>query len=80
MANYSVQSRYRVSKDGRHANRVEEVGSRYIPYTVRQGDTLENIALKHFGDTKRFWEIADLNPQIKYPTDLVVGNTIRLPR
>ena len=80
MANYSIQSRYRLSKNGTEADRVEEVGARYLPYVVTQGDTLESIALRHFGDTKRFWEIADLNPQIKYPTDLSVGLTIRLPQ
>lgn len=80
MANYTVQSRYRLSRDGREADRVAEIGARYVPYTVKQGDTLENIAMQHLGSTKRFWEIADINPQIKYPTDLAVGMIIRLPR
>jgi len=80
MAIYSVHSRYTSSENGKEANRIEQVGSRYTPYTVRQNDTLEGIALRHLGDTKRYWEIADLNPQIKFPTDLAVGMIIRLPQ
>jgi nucleoid-associated protein YgaU len=78
MAIYSVQSRY--TSNGKEADRIGQVGSRYVPYTVRQGDTLEGISLRHLGDTKRYWEIADLNPQVKFPTDLVVGMIIRLPK
>lgn len=37
-----------------------------VPYRVRQGDTLERIALNFLGSTDRSWEIIDLN-QLVYP-------------
>jgi nucleoid-associated protein YgaU len=48
-------------------------------YTVKQGDTLENIAARILGTTERYWELADLNPQVKFPLDLNTGDTIRIP-
>jgi hypothetical protein len=37
-----------------------------IPYYVRQGDTLERLALTYLGDVTRSWEIVDLNG-LQYP-------------
>lgn len=37
-----------------------------IPYQVKQGDTLERIALTFLGDVNRAWEILDLNDLV-YP-------------
>jgi hypothetical protein len=31
------------------------------------------------GDPLRYWEIADINPQFKFPLDIVPGKVIRLP-
>jgi nucleoid-associated protein YgaU len=53
--------------------------AKYTLYTVRQGDTLERISARLFGTTERYWEIADLNPQIKFPIDLESGDVIRVP-
>ena len=49
-------------------------------YTVKYGDTLELLATKIYGDPTQYWRIADINPQIKFPTDLVVGARIRIPQ
>jgi len=49
-------------------------------YTVTSGETLESIAAKLYGDPTQFWRIADINPQIRFPIDLVPGMTIRIPQ
>lgn len=51
-----------------------------LKYTVRPGDTFENLAAKLYGDSAQYWRLADLNPQIKFPLDLKAGDTIRIPQ
>ena len=36
-------------------------GRPLVPYIVRPGDTLERLALRLLGDSKRSWEVIDLN-------------------
>lgn len=81
MARYDALSRYSLDASGLTASRTVEppLTRRYFTYTVKQGDTLENIAARHLGNSRRYWEIADINPQIKFPTDLSLGTIIRLP-
>lgn len=52
----------------------------YSLHRVREGDTLRNISARLLGSDSRWWEIADINPQCKFPEDLVVGSTIRVPQ
>lgn len=80
MQNYDVTSRYKKDESGISASRKSLTTGRYYLYTVRDGDTLERIAKKALGSTLRYWEIADMNPQIKYPLDLSVGDVIRVPK
>lgn len=47
-------------------------------YTVKRGDTLWHIAATHYGDGKKWKEIADANPGLT-PNTLRVGQTITLP-
>jgi nucleoid-associated protein YgaU len=79
MAYYDANSRYTVDVGGKTASRGDLVTERFTLYTVRQGDTLENIAMRRLGSQKRYWEIADMNPQIKFPLDLEVGTVLRIP-
>lgn len=77
---YDALSRYELTETGQSANRkIVNNRRQYILYTVRAGDTLESMASRHLGDPRRHWEISDINPQIKFPLDLDVGVTIRLP-
>jgi 5'-nucleotidase / UDP-sugar diphosphatase len=47
-------------------------------YTIKHGDTLWKIAATHYGDGKKWKQIADANPGIN-PSGLRVGQTITLP-
>lgn len=50
-------------------------------YTVKDGDTLSDIARKQLGSTKRWNEIYELNRErISDPSRLYVGTTLRLPK
>lgn len=81
MATYNTLSRYRVNASKRTADRATSVPltAPYTVYAIKEGDTIENIAARQLGDPKRYWEIADLNPQVKFPSDLTPGLSIRLP-
>jgi nucleoid-associated protein YgaU len=47
-------------------------------YTIKKGDTLWKIASQHYGDGKKWHQIADANPGLT-PNALRVGQTITLP-
>ena len=79
MAIYSSSARYSLTESGQEAFRAPVNTSNYRMYTVVAGDTLESISARLFGTTERYWEIADLNPQIKFPLDLTPGTALRIP-
>lgn len=76
---YSLGSRYRVDDNNQTASRVGTVKGQYRTHRVRAGDRIDTIAHQAFGDASRWWEIADLNPQIKFPLDLTPGDVLRVP-
>lgn len=79
MRMYSTSSRYRLSESRQTAERRATLPTRYSTYTVRDGDTIESIAARQLGDPLRYWEIADINPQFKFPMDIEPGDVVRLP-
>jgi hypothetical protein len=53
---------------------------RYIPapagsyqHAVSEGDRLDLLAYKYYGDSTRWWQISDANPEHLFPTDLLDG-------
>jgi len=48
-------------------------------YTVKAGETFETLAYKLFGNARRWWILADMNPHIFWPLDLKAGDQILLP-
>jgi len=48
-------------------------------YTVTQGDRLDNITAKYFGDPEQFWRLCDANAVIR-PDELTetVGSILRI--
>jgi nucleoid-associated protein YgaU len=79
MKMYLSSSRYRLGDSRQTAERRPPSPTRYTTYTVREGDTIESIAARQLGDPLRYWEIADINPQFKFPLDIEPGKVIRLP-
>jgi hypothetical protein len=77
---FDVTSRYQLDASGQTASPKPKVTVNYYLYRLVQGDTMLNLAARTLGSDRRWWEIADINPQIKYPEDLVVGSVIRMPR
>ena len=50
-------------------------------YQVREGDRLDLLAMKFYRNPRKWWLIADANPQILSPEDLLVpGLLIFIPR
>ncbi len=48
-------------------------------YTVLQGDTLDGIAYKYYGNANLYWAILDANPQYLSEMDIKVGDVIMIP-
>lgn len=48
-------------------------------YTVIEGDTLDGIAFKNYGNANLYWAILDANPQYMSEMDIKVGDTIMIP-
>lgn len=80
MAIYTNTSRYKVTNSGTEAVRKEVSPTAYSQYVSKEGDTFEQLASKLFNDGTRYWELADLNPQVDFPDVIPVGTVLRLPR
>ncbi len=50
-----------------------------VEYTVTQGDRIDVLAYRHLGDSRLWWVIADLNPEMD-PLRLHGGETLWLPK
>jgi hypothetical protein len=42
-----------------------------ITHTVFKGDRLDLLGFKYYGDTTKWWQIADANPQCAFPVSLL---------
>jgi hypothetical protein len=40
-------------------------------HTVREGERLDLLAFKYYGDPTRWWQIGDANPEESYPPNLI---------
>lgn len=79
MAVYRTTSRYTVTDDGRYANKKDQEVVGYALYTSKDGDTFDIIAARFLGDPSRYWEIADINPQVEWPDRITTGTVLRIP-
>lgn len=48
-------------------------------YFVKEGESVQFLALKFLSDAKRWPEIADANPDLWYPLDFGMGDYIHIP-
>lgn len=52
-----------------------------LVYQVREGDRLDLLAHKFFHDPRKWWLIADANPDALTPEELLIpGRQLRIPR
>jgi len=79
---FDATSRYALDEGGITASRNVQDTVRYRTHVVRAGDTVENLAHRLLGDQGRWWEFADVNPQLNGGLDILTlepGTTIRVP-
>jgi nucleoid-associated protein YgaU len=79
MASFRTSSRYRLSSGGMLAERVDQEARVYYQYVSRQNDTFQLLAAKLLNDSNRYWEIADINPQVQWPDVIPTGTVLRMP-
>jgi nucleoid-associated protein YgaU len=79
MAVYRTSSRYRINDTNRLADRVAPYTTTYYQYVSREGDTFSRLAARLLNDPTRYWEIADINPQVEWPDVIPVGTVLRIP-
>lgn len=48
-------------------------------YMSVQGDRFDKLAARYFGDGTKWWVIADLNQEVRWPGDIPAGSVIRIP-
>lgn len=48
-------------------------------YTVVQGDTIDGIAYKHYGNAQLGWAIMDANPIYQSEIEVKAGDVIKIP-
>lgn len=48
-------------------------------YTVAQGDTIDGIAYKQYGNAQLWWAIMDANPKYQSEIDISPGDVITIP-
>lgn len=84
-------SRYRLTSTIQNTDADKQVNSVHVlrkttvipgttrPYTTVAGDTLEKIAEREYGDANKWYVLADANPEVFWPLDLLEGVVIRIP-
>jgi nucleoid-associated protein YgaU len=50
-----------------------------IYYTVVQGDTLDGIAYRQYGNAQLWWAIMDANPQYQSELEIKAGDVLCIP-
>jgi hypothetical protein len=48
-------------------------------YYAKQDEHMPLLAYKFMEDSTRWWEIAEVNPQLWYPLDMSAGSYIKIP-
>lgn len=52
---------------------------KYTTYIAKATDTFEGLAQRVYGDPTYWWRIANINPHVFFPTDIVAGVRLRVP-
>ena len=60
---------------GKDLRFIETTTGEYL-HTVHEGERLDLLAYKYYGDSSKWWQISDANPQRLFPTELIEGSPI----
>lgn len=74
-----IRTKKRGNKRTAYLNTVTGLTSPYSVAMLRYGDTFEDLSYKIYRDADRWWVLADANPQVFYPLDVIPGVQIRIP-
>jgi hypothetical protein len=55
---------------GKDLRLIPQVDGRFL-HTVREGERLDLLAFKYYGDPTRWWQLSDANPEEPFPPDLL---------
>lgn len=55
---------------GKDLRLIPRVAGRFL-HTVREGERLDLLAFKYYGDPARWWQLSDANPEEPFPLDLL---------
>jgi phage tail protein X len=77
-ASSATRSRPRasVANPSRNANPISQ---QRFAYSVQSGDTIEGIALRHFGSKANIPSVIEANPQLRDVNRIYPGDTVFLP-
>lgn len=48
-------------------------------YTFKEGDTLDGLAYKYYGDASLWWSILDANPSFESEIEIEYGTVLTIP-
>lgn len=55
------------------------VSPSFFYYTVIEGDRFDTLAYQIYGVADYWWRLANANPELFYPDNLIPGTIIRIP-
>lgn len=81
---YSLDPVYRVqAADGVVRPTVyadgQPINPPFFNHVVVGGERFDTLAARYLGNAEFWWHIADANPEVFYPEDLIPGSIIRIP-
>ena len=74
-----VKTTSRGNKQTVYLNTMIVMTAAYSAVISREDDNMMLYANRTFGDPYRWWQLADVNPPVFYPLDIIPGQQLRLP-
>lgn len=62
-----------------YAAQTYPIGFQFTYYTTVEGDRIDSIAERFYGNSNSWWFIAAANPEVFYPGRIEAGTVIRVP-
>ena len=62
-----------------HRNPTRWVNQPYEQILSTESEDMLLIANRKLGDARRYWAVADMNPSIECPDDLMWGTSVKVP-